>query len=128
MPPSTTRAFAVCDGRGNIPHMANGSSGNSGGFRRRVGKFFMVLGVLWTLALVLGVVAVIVMFNREPKVPSHTVLELRLDRPLKDAPNTTSLSSILNPNVTTLPTVIRALDQGSKDDKVDGLIVYVGGS
>lgn len=99
-----------------------------GGFRRRVGKLFMIVGALWTFMFVVGVIAAIVVITRKPKVPDHTVLELRLDRPLKEAPNTSSLVSLLNPNVTNLPRIIRALDEGSHDAKVEGLIVYVGGN
>ncbi len=108
--------------------MAQATSKPGGGFRRRVGKLFMIIGALWTFMFVVGVIVAIVVITRKPKVPEHTVLELRLDRPLKEAPNTSSLASLLNPNVTNLPHVIRALDEGSKDAKVEGLIVYVGGS
>lgn len=98
-----------------------------GGFRRRVSKFFMVVGVLATLFTIVGVVTLVVILSRKEPVPASTILELRLDRPIKEAPNSSGLGSLLAPSTTTLPSIVKALDEGSRDGKVAGLVVWVGG-
>ncbi|MEM6291752.1 MAG: signal peptide peptidase SppA [Myxococcota bacterium] len=61
-------------------------------------------------------------------VPSKTVLELRLDRPLGEIPSSDPVSSILGESGTTVHDVVRALDQAAQDDRVAGVVAYVGGS
>lgn len=104
------------------------SSRSRGRFSRFVRKFFMVVGIMATAGFIATLVVVAIVVKREPAVPERTILELRLDRPIKEAPNTTSLASVLQPTGTTLPHLIRALSEGATDPKVKGLIVWVGGS
>ncbi|MCG5053859.1 MAG: signal peptide peptidase SppA [Myxococcales bacterium] len=102
-------------------------SRRSGGFFRKLGKLFMFVGIAWSVLLAGGLVTAFVFLSRTPKVPARTVLELRLDRKLQAAPSSGGLMDVLNPDRSSLRAVLRALDTGAEDDKVQGLLVYVGG-
>lgn len=98
-----------------------------GGFRRKVGRLFMWLGVAFFLFVVAGIAAAIYFVAQKEDVPDSTVLELRLDQKLDLAPDTDGLLSALRPGKPTLAEILFTLQEASKDAKVKGMVVYVGG-
>ncbi|MDX2018785.1 MAG: signal peptide peptidase SppA [Deltaproteobacteria bacterium] len=103
------------------------TAGASGGFARKLGRLFMWLGVFTFVVGALAVGLVIYFATKTKPVPASTVLELRLDRKLESGPGSETFIDAIKPGKPTLAQTIFALDQGAKDTKVKGAIVYVGG-
>lgn len=98
-----------------------------GGFGRKLGRFFMWIGIATFLLFAAGVGGGIYFFTKKEKVPASTVLELRLDRSLDLTPGSQSVLSMIKPGKPTLADALRAMSEGSNDANVKGMIVYVGG-
>lgn len=99
-----------------------------GGFRRTLGRIFMWMGVATVLVFAAAIAGGVYFFTKKEKVPTSTVLELRLDRSLDLKPGSQSVLSMLRPRKPTLADALRAMSEGSKDANVKGMIVYVGGA
>ncbi|MBV1861374.1 MAG: S49 family peptidase [Nannocystaceae bacterium] len=90
-------------------------------------KVFVVLGGL----VFFGGVAVVVVFSLTclfaESVPSTTVIEVRLDRPLAEVDASDPFSQILGGGSPTLRATIEGLDRAREDDRVSGMIAYLDG-
>jgi protease IV len=84
------------------------------------------LAILGALALIGMVLAMVVAIGTAGKVPSKTILEANFEQAfLEDAPETPSAQLLLN-DKQTLRDVVDAIDRGSTDDRVVGMIAKVG--
>jgi len=84
------------------------------------------LAILGALALIGMVIVMVVAIGAKGKVPSKTVLEANFEQAfLEDAPETPSAQLLLN-NKQTLRDVVDAIDRGSTDDRVAGMIAKIG--
>jgi len=86
-------------------------------------RFLAILGALWLIGMVIVMVAVI---GAKGKVPSKTILEANFEQTFKeDVPETPSAQLLLSEKQT-LRDVVDAIDRGSTDDRVVGMIARVG--
>ena len=86
-------------------------------------RFLAILGALWLLGLVIVLIAVL---GPKGKVPSKTILEANFEeRLLEDIPQTPQAKLMLTERHT-VRDVVDALDRGSTDDRVAGLIAKIG--
>jgi protease-4 len=84
------------------------------------------LAILGALALIGMVLAMVVAIGTAGKVPSKTILEANFEQAfLEDAPETPSAQLLLNEKET-LRDVVDAIDRGSTDDRVVGMIAKIG--
>ncbi len=84
------------------------------------------LAILGALALIGMVLAMVVAIGTAGKVPSKTILEANFEQAfLEDAPETPSAQLLLNEKET-LRDVVDAIDRGSTDDRVVGMIARIG--
>ncbi len=90
-------------------------------------KVFVVLGAL----VFFGAAAVVFAFSMTcvfaDSVPSSTVIEVRLNRPLAEVGGADPLSGILGDSSPTLRATIEGLDRARQDDRVSGMIAYIDG-
>ncbi len=89
-------------------------------------KLFTVLGALTFVAGVLaaGVVSVTCWLAKD--VPSTTVLELRLDAPLSEGNADDPIARLLGGEARTLQDTVDALDRARADERVSGVVAYLG--
>lgn len=90
-------------------------------------KVFVVLGGLVffggvAIALVLSMTCLLA-----ESVPSTTIIEVRLDRPLAEIDASDPLAGILGSGSPTLRATIEGLDRAREDDRVSGMIAYIDG-
>ena len=86
-------------------------------------RFLAILGTLWLIGMVIVLVAVI---GKNGKVPSKTVLEANFEETfMEDVPETPSAQLLLNQKQT-LRDVVDAIDRGTTDDRVVGMIAKIG--
>ncbi len=84
------------------------------------------LAILGALALIGMVLAMVVAIGTAGKVPSKTILEANFEQAfLEDTPETPSAQLLLNEKET-LRDVVDAIDRGSTDDRVAGMIAKIG--
>ncbi len=90
---------------------------------RAIVRFLAILGALSLLGLVI-VIAIVI--GAKGKVPSKTILEADFEQTfLEDAPETPSAQLLLSEKQT-LRDVVDAIDRGSTDDRVVGMIAKIG--
>ncbi|MBL8216237.1 MAG: signal peptide peptidase SppA [Bryobacterales bacterium] len=94
--------------------------------RKFVGRVLALIGAL-TLGLIV-LVFVVATFARSGKgtVPGKTVLELRLEGPLRETEPEDPLAKLLGKDQPVLRDVIEALEKGRDDSRVVGLIATLG--
>jgi len=86
------------------------------------------LAILGALALIGTVVAMVVAIGARGRVPSKTILEADFEQTLlEDVPETPSARLLLS-DKQTLRDVVDAIDRGSSDDRVVGMIARIGAS
>src|SRR6266550_6590846 len=86
-------------------------------------RFLAILGALWLIGMVIVLVAVI---GAKGRVPSKTILEANFEKTfLEDAPDTPTARLMLTEKQT-LRDVVDAIDRGSSDDRVVGMIAKIG--
>jgi protease-4 len=95
--------------------------------KRRLYKLFTVVGAFTTGMIALLVVVSIVRCAVADKVPDHTILELRLDRPVYEGPVDGIAALFGRGGMNTLE-VIETLERAGDDDRVEAIIAYVGDS
>lgn len=91
-------------------------------------KIFVVLGGVVFSGGLLAVLILSITCASAERVPPTTVLELRLDRYLVEVEADGPVAGLLGDSSPTLRSTIDALDRARTDDRVSGLIAYVGGS
>ena len=102
-------------------------TGSSSRVRQVIFKIFTVVGAITCGLLALGLVSAMFQCASEGGgVPSKTVLELRLDRPLAETQSNDPFAQVFNQDSATLHGVIEALDKAKDDDRIAGVIGYVG--
>ena len=89
-------------------------------------KVFTVVGAVTCGLLALTLVSMLFKCAAGDSVPARTVLELRLDQDLVETNAGDPLAEITGRDGNTFRAVIDALDQASEDDRVAGLVAYVG--
>lgn len=89
-------------------------------------KVFTVIGAITCGLLALGLVSMMFKCASGESVPSRTVLELRLDQDLVETTAGDPLAELTGREGNTFRSVIDALDKASEDDRVAGLVAYVG--
>lgn len=96
--------------------------------RRRVTTLFTIVGIV-TMAVVLlvGVAATCTCISRDD-VPSRTILELHLDRPLVSPGVDDPFAMLGGGPQTTWLQVVDALQRGAHDERVVGVIAYLDGT
>jgi protease IV len=90
-------------------------------------KFIVgLLAVIGALVIIYVVVVAVVLVGRKPHVPSKTVLEVNLERPMVEyVPNAPFVQVMLKDRLT-LRDVVDALDRAGDDSRVAGLVARVG--
>jgi protease IV len=96
--------------------------------RRIVGGFFAWFGFLVMLLIVAGVVVWLVFAPGTPSVKTATLLSLDLTQPLTDGPPTSALDRLLLKAKPSLRQVIETIDHASRDGRVKGLVLRLGGA
>ncbi len=89
-------------------------------------KVFTLLGMLTfgggvVVVFVLGITCML-----RDDVPKTTVLELRLDAPLTEGKSDDPLARLLGGKKRTLRATVEALDRAGEDDRVAGVVAYLG--
>ncbi len=86
-------------------------------------RFLAILGALWLIGMVIVMVAVI---GAKGKVPSKTILEANFEQSFPEVvPDTPSAQWMMN-GQSTLRDVVDAIDRGSGDDRVVGMVAKIG--
>jgi protease-4 len=86
-------------------------------------RFLAILGALWLIGMVIVMVAVI---GAKGKVPSKTILEANFEQSFpEDVPDTPSAQWMMN-GKSTVRDVVDAIDRGSGDDRVVGMVAKIG--
>lgn len=91
-------------------------------------RWFIAVGVVTSLVLVVSVIAMISLARRTPGVPDATLLELPLDRPVVERHAPSPLPHLLGPEPLTVRGLVEALERARGDDRVVGVIAYLGGA
>ena len=91
-------------------------------------KKFLVrfLAVIGALAIIYAVVIVVLLSGRKPRVPSKTILEVDLERPMVEYVPNQPLVHIMMKDRLVLRDVVDALDRAGNDSRVAGLVARVG--
>ena len=91
-------------------------------------KKFLVrfLAVIGALAIIYAVVIVVLLSGRKPHVPSKTILEVDLERPMVEYVPNQPLVHIMMKDRLVLRDVVDALDRAGNDSRVAGLVARVG--
>ena len=90
-------------------------------------KVFVVLGgAVFFGALIIALVLSMRCMLAD-SVPSTTIIEVRLDRPLAEVGDSDPLAGILGGGSPTLRATIEGLDRAREDDRVSGMIAYIDG-
>jgi protease IV len=86
-------------------------------------RFLAILGALWLIGLAIVLIFVI---GGKGRVPSKTILEANFEVPLlEDMPQTPSARLMLH-DKQTLRDILDAIDRGSSDDRVAGMVAKIG--
>ena len=86
-------------------------------------RFLAILGALWLIGMVIVMVEVI---GAKGKVPSKTILEANFEQSFPEVvPDTPSAHWMLN-GKSTVRDVVDAIDRGSSDDRVVGMVAKIG--
>ncbi len=89
---------------------------------------FAVLGALTFGVVVLLLAILCVTCITADRVPPRTVLEVDLERALAEAGSSDPLARFVGGEQTRLRDVVAALDRAAEDDRVAGVVAYVGAS
>lgn len=114
--PERERAAAPPDSRGR----------ERGRFGRWFNRFLVVLGAS-TLAFILLLVLLPLLFFRGPALPREVILELDVEDGLVESTPTDPVGAILGIDQLTLRDAVEALDRGGEDDRVKALIARISG-
>lgn len=96
---------------------------------RRVSvKVLAIVGAVTVGFLGLMVFVSAVRCASSPGVPDELVLELDLDRPLGESGSGDPLAGLVGSSPPTVRSVVDTLDRAAEDERVVGLIAYIGGS
>lgn len=93
---------------------------------RIIVRVFAILGLLGVLATSLLIGLAIHFSNRAPTLPDNIVLELDLEKPLAEAAPNDPVAGLIGERRATLPQVIAALNNASKDGRVKGIVARAG--
>jgi protease-4 len=94
--------------------------------RRITLKVFTVIGAITCGVLALTLVTMLFKCAAGDDVPSRTVLELQLDQALVETNAGDPLAEITGREGNTFRSVVEALDKAAEDDRVAGLVAYIG--
>jgi protease-4 len=86
-------------------------------------RFLAILGALWLITMVVVIGFVI---GSKGKVPDKTILEADFEQALPEDVPDSPTAKLMNGNRTTLRDVIDAIDRGSVDDRVVGMVAKIG--
>jgi protease IV len=93
--------------------------------RKRISHFFAVIGFI---VVVYALVVLVTLLAVRKHVPKKTVLELNLEEPLVEAVPEDTLAQAFNRDRANVRDIVDALERGSNDDRVVGLIARFGNS
>lgn len=96
--------------------------------RRFVVGLLAVIGAVTLLGMVGTAGLVIWAKLGGPRVPEAAILTLDVDGNLPDAPRNAGLLALLQPHKTSLRDAVDALDKASRDPRVKGLLLRIGGN
>ncbi|MGK4003999.1 signal peptide peptidase SppA [Sorangium sp. So ce1036] len=88
----------------------------------------VLVGGATSLVLVAVVIAILVRARRTPGVPDVTLLELPLDRPVVERRDPSPLPRLLGREPLTVRGLVEALDRARDDERVAGVVAYLGGA
>lgn len=97
-------------------------------FRRLSVKLLAVVGAITVGFLALMVLISAVRCVSGPDVPDQLVLELDLDRPLGESSSGDPFGGLVGAAPPTVRSVVETLDRAAEDERVVGVIAYIGGS
>src|SRR6267154_1874767 len=86
-------------------------------------RFLAILGALWLVTMVILIFAVI---GSKGKVPDKTILEANFEEALPEDIPDTPTATLMNGERTTVRDVVDAIDRGSGDDRVVGMVAKIG--
>lgn len=86
-------------------------------------RFLAILGALWIIAMVFILFAVI---GAKGKVPAKTILEANFEQTFPEDVPDTPTARLMTTEKQTLRDVVDAIDRGSTDDRVVGMIARIG--
>jgi protease-4 len=86
-------------------------------------RFLAILGALWLVGMAIVLVAVI---DFKGKVPAKTILEADLEKSFLEYAPDTPTARFMSRDRETIRDVIDAIDRGSTDDRVVGMIARIG--
>jgi protease-4 len=93
--------------------------------KQRIFKLFTIIGAITVALLALTCVTASLKCMTGDSVPRKVVLELHLERPLGETAGD-PVAKILGREAPTMLSIVTALERASKDDRVVGLVAYVG--
>jgi len=88
--------------------------------------FFALIGMTAASAVAVGIVFAVFYHDNEPVMPERVVLWLDLDGGVADTQSEAPWASFLDENTLTLRSVVTALEDASRDDRVAGVAVRLG--
>ncbi len=94
--------------------------------KARLYKLFTIVGAITTGFFALVITVSLLRCAFADRVAEHTVVELRLDRPISEG-QAGGLAALLGGGGMNVLEVIETLEKAATDDHVDGVIVYVDG-
>lgn len=96
--------------------------------RQRLTTLFTIIGIVTTvLVMAMGAVVTCTFVTRD-RVAEHTILELRLDRPLANPGSDDPLALLTGGSGLTWLQVVEALERGAHDERVVGVVAYIDGT
>lgn len=108
------------------------TGGRFGRIMRRIGRFFLYLfatiGGLFALLATSLILFAIFYGEPEPSLPDHMVLRLDLDRGIVDGRSDDPLRKLTGNETLYLRDAVSALTAAATDERVDGLVLRIGGA
>jgi protease-4 len=95
--------------------------------KARLLKLLTVVGAITTAFVILLLLVSVVRCAVADRVGKHTVIELRLDRPIYEG-NAGGLAKLLGRGGMSMLDVLETLERAGNDDRVEGIIAYVDGA
>ncbi|MGB8181829.1 MAG: signal peptide peptidase SppA, partial [Stellaceae bacterium] len=96
--------------------------------RRFVVGLLAVIGAVTLLGMLSTAGLVVWTKVSGPRVPEAAILTLDIDGNLPDAPRNAGLLALLQPHKTSLRDAVDSLDKASRDSRVKGLLLRIGGN
>jgi protease-4 len=95
--------------------------------RQRLFRVFTVVGAIVTGIVLLSMMVSIARCAFEEGVPDTTILEVNLEQPLVEGSASDPVAKLMGQGGMSLRDLVEAIERAGSDDRVVGLVAYVGG-